>query len=177
MGIVVALIVTFWAGWLIMKSYKPQPVLFLAGMVLMFTAVALGLGTILPAKESTGLVFFDAFEFIKKTLSSRAAGLGLNIMAVGGFARYMDKIGASRALVKLTIRPLLALRAPYIVMSGTWVLGMFLGLAINSASGLAMLLMVTAFPILVGLGISRLSATAAIAAADRSPNQASKRTP
>ena len=163
MGIVIALIVTFWAGWLIMKSYKPQPVLFLAGMVLMFTAVALGLGTILPAKESTGLVFFDAFEFIKKTLSSRAAGLGLNIMAVGGFARYMDKIGASRALVKLTIRPLLALRAPYIVMSGTWVLGMFLGLAINSASGLAMLLMVTAFPILVGLGISRLSATAAIA--------------
>ena len=87
MGIVIALIVTFWAGWLIMKSYKPQPVLFLAGMVLMFTAVALGLGTILPAKESTGLVFFDAFEFIKKTLSSRAAGLGLNIMAVGGFAR------------------------------------------------------------------------------------------
>ena len=113
MGIVVSLIVTFWAGWFIMKSYKPQPVLFVAGMVLMFSAVALGLGTILPEKESTGLVFFDAFEFIKKTLSSRAAGLGLNIMAVGGFARYMDKIGASRALVKLTIRPLLALRAPY----------------------------------------------------------------
>ena len=163
MGIVISLIVAFWAGWFIMKSYKPQPVLFIAGMVLMFAAVALSLGTILPAKESTGLVFFDAFEFIKKTLSSRAAGLGLNIMAVGGFARYMDKIGASRALVKLTIRPLLALRAPYIVMAGTWILGMFLGLAINSASGLAMLLMVTAFPILVGLGISRISATAAIA--------------
>jgi DcuC family C4-dicarboxylate transporter len=108
-------------------------------------------------------VLFDAFEFIKKTFSSRAAGLGLNIMAVAGFARYMDHIGASRALVKLTIRPLLALHSPYIVMAGTWILGMCLGLAINSASGLAMLLMVTVFPILTGLGVSRLSAVAVIA--------------
>ncbi len=163
MGIVISLIVTFWAGYLIVKKYKPQPVLFIAGLALMFAAVTLGLGTILPAKDSTGLMLFDAFEFIKKTFSSRAAGLGLNIMAVGGFARYMDHIGASKALVKLTIRPLLALRSPYLVMAGTWVLGMLLGLAINSASGLAMLLMVTAFPILISLGVSRLSAVAVIA--------------
>lgn len=163
MGIIISLIVTFWVGFLITKKYKPQPVLFIAGLVLMFAAVALGLGSILTPKASTGFVIFDAFEFIKQTMSSRAAGLGLNIMAVGGFARYMDHIGASKALVKLTIRPLLAMRAPYLVMSGAWVVGMFLGLCINSASGLAMLLMVTMFPVLVNLGVSRLSATAAIA--------------
>ena len=163
MGSVISLIVTFWAGYLIVKKYKPQPVLFVAGLALMFAAVMLGLGTILPVKEATGSVLVDAFEFIRKTLSSRAAGLGLNIMAVGGFARYMDQIGASRSLVRLTIKPLLALRSPYLVMAGTWILGMCLGLAINSASGLAMLLMVTAFPILVGLGVSRLSAVAVIA--------------
>lgn len=163
MNIIISLIVTFWVGFLIVKKYKPQPVLFIAGLILMFAAVALGLGKILPAKESTGLVLFDAFEFIKQTFSSRAAGLGLNIMAVGGFARYMDHIGASKALVKLTIKPLLALRSPYIVMSGAWVVGMLLGLCINSASGLAMLLMVTMFPVLISLGVSRLSATAVIA--------------
>ena len=163
MGIVLSLIVTFWMGFLIVKKYKPQPVLFLAGLILMFAAVFLGLGKILPAKESTGFVIFDAFEFIRKTFSSRAGGLGLNIMAVAGFARYMDHIGASKALVKLTITPLLALKAPYLVMAGAWILGMCLGLAINSASGLAMLLMVTVFPILTSLGVSRLSATAAIA--------------
>lgn len=135
----------------------------MAGMLLMFAAVALGLGKILPVKESTGSVLFDAFEFIKQTMSSRAAGLGLNIMAVGGFARYMDHIGASKALVKLTVRPLMALRAPYLVMAGAWVVGMLLGLCINSASGLAMLLMVTLYPILISLGVSRLSATAVIA--------------
>ncbi|HMM19785.1 MAG TPA: C4-dicarboxylate transporter DcuC [Selenomonadales bacterium] len=163
MGIVISLIVTFWVGFLITKKYKPQPVLFMAGMLLMFAAVALGLGKILPVKESTGSVLFDAFEFIKQTMSSRAAGLGLNIMAVGGFARYMDHIGASKALVKLTVRPLMALRAPYLVMAGAWVVGMLLGLCINSASGLAMLLMVTLYPILISLGVSRLSATAVIA--------------
>lgn len=163
MGIVISLLVTFWVGYLIVKKYKPQPVLFMGGLVLMFLAVLLGLGAILPAKESTGSVIFDAFEFIKQTMSSRAAGLGLNIMAVGGFAKYMDHIGASKALVKLTIRPLLMLKSPYIVMSGAWVTGMLLGLCINSASGLAMLLMVTMFPVLVSLGVSRLSATAAIA--------------
>lgn len=163
MGIIISLLVTFWLGYLIVKKYKPQPVLFLAGLILMFAAVALGLGKILPAKDSTGLVLFDAFEFIKQTFSSRAAGLGLNIMAVGGFARYMDHIGASKALVSLTIRPLMALRSPYIVMSAAWVVGMLLGLCINSASGLAMLLMVTIFPVLISLGVSRLSATAVIA--------------
>lgn len=82
MGIVISLLVTFWVGFLIVKKYKPQPVLFMAGLILMFTAVMLGLGEILPAKSSTGSVLFDAFEFIKQTMSSRAAGLGLNIMAV-----------------------------------------------------------------------------------------------
>ena len=163
MGIVISLIVTFWVGFLITKKYKPQPVLFMGGLLLMFIAVAFGLGTILPQKDSTGSAIFDAFEFIRATFSSNVASLGLNIMAVGGFARYMDHIGASKALVKLTIRPLLALRAPYMVMAGAWIVGMLIGLCINSASGLAMLLMVTLFPILISLGVSRLSATAAIA--------------
>ncbi|MEG1726779.1 MAG: C4-dicarboxylate transporter DcuC [Acidaminococcaceae bacterium] len=163
MGLVISFLVTFWVGYLIYKKYKAQPVLVIGGMILMFTAVALGYGKILAPKASTGLVLFDAFEFIRATLSSTAGKLGLNIMAVGAFARYMDKIGASRALVRLTIRPLLALRSPYLVLSGTWVVGMLIGLCINSASGLAMLLMVTMFPILISLGVSRLSATAAVA--------------
>lgn len=163
MGVVISAIVTFWVGYLIYKKYKPQPVLFMGGMIMMYLAFILGYGQILGPKATTGSVFFDAFEFIRATLSSTAGKLGLNIMSVGAFAKYMDKIGASRALVRLTIKPLLALKSPYIVMSGTWIVGMLIGLCINSASGLAMLLMVTMFPILIGLGVSRLSATAAVA--------------
>ena len=149
MGIVISALVTFWVGFLIYKKYKPQPVLFLGGMILMYIAVLCGYGTILPEKASTGSWFFDAFEFMRKTMSSNAAGLGLNIMSVGAFARYMDRIGASRSLVRLTIKPLLALKSPYLVLSGTWVVGMLIGLCINSASGLAMLLMVLTTPIFI----------------------------
>ena len=41
MGLVISLLVTFWVGYLIYKKYKAQPVLFLGGMILMFTAVIL----------------------------------------------------------------------------------------------------------------------------------------
>ena len=163
MGIIISALVTFWVGYLIYKKFKPQPVLFMGGMLMMYLAAVLGYGQILGAKASTGSVFFDAFEFIRATFSSNVGKLGLNIMSVGAFAKYMDKIGASRALVRLTIKPLMALKSPYLVMSGTWIVGMLIGLCINSASGLAMLLMVTMFPILLGLGVSRLSATAAVA--------------
>lgn len=163
MGIVISAIITFWVGYLIYKKYKPQPVLFMGGIIMMYIAAMLGYSQILGAKATTGSVIFDAFEFIRTTFSSNVGKLGLNIMSVGAFAKYMDKIGASRSLVRLTIKPLMALKSPYLVMSGTWIIGMLIGLCINSASGLAMLLMVTMFPILLGLGVSRLSATAAVA--------------
>ena len=45
----------------------------------------------------------------------------------------------------------------------TYVVGQLLNIFIPSASGLALLLMVTAYPILIRLGVSKLSATAVIA--------------
>jgi DcuC family C4-dicarboxylate transporter len=163
MALVISALVTFWVAYLIYKRYKPHVVLVIGGFILMYIAVLMGYGTILAPKASTGTLLFDTFEFMHKTLSSRAAALGLNIMCVGAFARYMDKIGASRALVRLTIKPLLKLKSPYLVLSCSWILGLLIGLCINSASGLAMLLMVTVFPILLGLGVSRIAATAAVA--------------
>lgn len=163
MNIILAILVILWVGTLIFKKYKAQAVLFLGGIILMILAHLLGYGQILPTKEATGTFIFDIFQFISSVFSSRAARLGLNIMAVAGFARYMDHIGASRALVNLTIKPLMLLKSPYVVLSACWAVGMIIGLAINSASGLAMLLMVTMYPVLIALGVSRLSATAAIA--------------
>ncbi|MEN6564816.1 MAG: C4-dicarboxylate transporter DcuC [Veillonellales bacterium] len=162
MALLFTFVVTIIVGYLVFKNYKAQTVLLLGGMILMAAAIVLGTGQILPAKTSTGLPWFDIYEFIKNTFSSTTASLGLMIMAVAGFARYMDGIGASKALVKLTVKPLSKIHSPYLVLSATYVLGQILALFIPSASGLGVLLMVTVYPILISLGVSKLSAVAAI---------------
>jgi len=162
MVLLLTLIVTVIVGYLVFKNYKAQTVLFLGGMILMAAAIVLGTSSILPAKSSTGLPWFDIYEFIKNTFSSTTASLGLMIMAVAGFARYMEVIGASKVLVKLAVKPLSKIHAPYLVLSATYILGQILALFIPSASGLGVLLMVTVYPILISLGVSKLSAVAAI---------------
>lgn len=161
-GIVVAILVLIITGYLILSKAKAQVVLLCSGIFLMAMSYALSTGDILPADKSTGSVFLDIFEKIRQILSSRGGGLGLSIMAVGGYARYMDKIGASRAMVQVLSQPLKRLSSPYIVLAATYVLGQFMGQFITSASGLGMLLMVTLYPTLINTGVSRLSAVAAI---------------
>ncbi|HDR1124004.1 C4-dicarboxylate transporter DcuC [Pasteurella multocida] len=163
LGLLLGLAVTILVGYLIVKKYKAQFVLLCGGIILMCFAVLFGLGEILPANKSTGWVGFDTFEFIKNLFSTRAADLGLMIMAVGGFARYMDKIGASEALVNIAVKPLNAIKAPYLVLALAYIVGQILNIFIPSASGLGLLLMLTIFPILVNLGVSREGAAALIA--------------
>lgn len=158
-----SLIVIFAVGYLIVKRYNPQTTLFIGGMILMVAGIFFETGMPLPESASSGSVALDIFTFVKQTTSKTVAGLGLIIMAVGGFAHYMDHIGASRALVSIAIKPLEYFKAPYLVMALGYLIGQFLNIFIPSASGLGLLLMVTLYPILVRLGVSKMSATAVIA--------------
>ena len=79
-------------------------------------------------------------------MKTRLPGLGLNIMWIAGFSYYMDKIGASKALVKLCVKPLSAIRSPYLLLAVTYIVGQFMALFINSAVGLGLLLMASIFP-------------------------------
>ncbi|MGF1704471.1 C4-dicarboxylate transporter DcuC [Enterovibrio baiacu] len=160
-----SLIVIFAVGYLIVKRYNPQTTLFIGGMILMVAGIFFETGMPLPESASSGSVALDIFTFVKQTTSKTVAGLGLIIMAVGGFAHYMDHIGASRALVSIAIKPLGYFKAPYLVMALGYLIGQFLNIFIPSASGLGLLLMVTLYPILVRLGVSKMSATAVIATA------------
>ena len=161
-GLAIAIVIIIFVAKLIYKGYLPQAVLLAGGITLLFFTILLGTGTILSEKASTGFIWFDVFRFIKNTLSSRAGGLGLTIMAVAGFAKYMDHIGASNALVNVIIKPLQKLKSPYIVLALGYIVGQLLNIFIPSATGLGVLLMVTLYPVLINLGVSPLSATAMI---------------
>lgn len=165
LNLIIASIVTVFVAYCVVKRYKAQAILLLGGIILMACSVPLVGKPILAGKASTGYIWFDIFKYITTLFESRTAGLGMIIMAVGGFTRYMDKVGASNELVRICIKPLKLFHAPYIMLGISYIIGQILNIFIPSASGLGMLLMLTMYPILVSLGVSKAGATATIATA------------
>ncbi|CAI1737228.1 TPA: C4-dicarboxylate transporter DcuC [Serratia fonticola] len=163
-GFIIGMIVTVLAAWFIIKNYQPQTVLLLAGLsLLLITAVFFPDQSILYGKaKSIGWVGGDIFAFVKESLTTQVAGIGLIIMAAGGFADYMDHIKASNSMVNLCIKPLQMIKAPYLILAIGYILSQLLHVAISSAAGLAMLLLVTFFPVLVRLGVSKAAAASMI---------------
>jgi DcuC family C4-dicarboxylate transporter len=148
--------------YVILKKYKPQAILFLAGIVLMLASFPLGVTKISGLKKPTGFLGFDIFSSIHTTFSEQLADIGLIILVLAAFSAYMEKIGASQALVKILIRPLKSMRSPYLVLALGYVVGQILHAVVPSAAGLAMLLMTTLYPTLIRLGVHPLSAAAII---------------
>ncbi|MBK0167407.1 C4-dicarboxylate transporter DcuC [Klebsiella sp. S69] len=161
---IIAIVITIIAAWLIIKNVQPQTALLLAGLLLLtITAIFYPEKSILYENaKSTGSIWLDIFAFAKASLATQVAGIGLIIMSAGGFASYMDHIKASNAMVNVCIRPLQIIKAPYVILALGYICAQLLHVAISSAAGLAMLLLVTFFPVLVRLGVSKAAAAAMI---------------
>ena len=164
LGAILSLVVIVVAGRLLLKKYNPHAVLLVSGLLMLIIAQALNYN--LPLlKDPTGFSGFDLFRYIKESFSKTNAGVGLMIMAIGGFVAYIDKIGASDVLVHVASKPLTFLKSkPYVAASLVIPIGQLLFVAIPSAAGLGLLLMASMFPILINLGVSRLSAVSVITA-------------
>lgn len=165
LSFVIGLTITALAALLILKNFQPQTVLLLAGLSLLaLTVVLYPEHSILykKVKSSTGWSGFDIFAFAKNSLTTQIAGIGLVIMASAGFSEYMDHIGATRAMVRTCIKPLKWFKAPYVILAAGYVLGQCLHVAIPSAAGLAMLLLVTLFPLMISVGVSKPAAASMI---------------
>lgn len=163
-GPIIALIIIVVVARLLLKKYYPHAVLLAAGIVMLLLAKLLNLS--MPGlSKSTGFFGFDLYRYMKDAFVETNGGVGLLIMGIGGFVAYIDHIGASESLVKVAVKPLALLRKyPHAAASAIIPIGQILFIAIPSAAGLSLLLMVSIFPILVGLGVSRLSAVSVITA-------------
>ncbi len=158
-----SILVVIIAGWMLIKRVQTHMTLLFAGLVMILAAIAVGVYGFLPkGVKTTGFVFFDIFALLKSISAKQISGIGLIIMTAGGFAGYMDKIGAAKALVNVCINPLKKLSQPYLVLVLGYVIGQVLVSVIPSAAGLAMLLLVALFPILKGVGVSPAAAVAVI---------------
>lgn len=162
MGLIIAILGIALVGFLLVKGYSPHAVLLVAGLILIACAHFIGMGEV-AVKQDSGFFFFNWFSYVKESFSGTLSGVGLMIMAIGGFVSYMDKIGASEVLVDLAVKPLHIFRSrPHMAAVAFMPIGQSLFITIPSAAGLSLLLMASVYPILIRLGVSRLSAAVVI---------------
>ena len=146
---------------LVIKKYN-SVLVFLGSGILVLLAIFAFKDASLLGDKATGNFVFDVFTFATQAFSSNAAGVGMTLMMVTGYAVYMSHIGASTKLATIASKPLSKIRNPYIALSFVFIIGILLKLVITSHAGLAMLLMAVSFPILTSLGISKLSSAVVI---------------
>jgi DcuC family C4-dicarboxylate transporter len=163
-GPILSVLVILLVARLLLQKHNTHAVLLFAGIGMLLAAYWLGLEG-MKLRQSTGNAYFDIFAALKEAFSKTNAGVGLMIMAIGGFVAYMDHIGASDVLVYWAMKPLkLFRRQPHIAASLVIPIGQVLFVAIPSAAGLALLLMASLYPILTRLGLSKVSAVSVITA-------------
>ncbi len=151
-------------GWAIVKKYQVNMVLLLAGLLLNVLAVMGGVDQFLPKNAApTGFIGFDFLELLRAISRTQIAGVGFIILISGGFAAYMQAIGASDRFVTVCAKPLSVIKNPYLILAAVFIFGHCLGLVITSAAGLAMLMVVTVYPLIIRVGCSSLAAAAVIA--------------
>lgn len=154
-------------AYLVLKNYNPIFVFFVSGLVILIAAFYLT-GTPIPnanrdPNEITFLTnLLDSFGFITATFKKNLSGVGLIIMSVAGFAAYMKHINASAKLAYLANKPLGKIRNKYLVLSGTFVVGMALKIVISSYAGLLILLLACIYPVLIALGIRPITAASVL---------------
>lgn len=113
------------AAYLIFKKYYAPGALLFVGLITLGVVACISPDPLITGKKATHLAGLDVIQIFTNLLQTRTAGLGMNIMAIAGFTYFMDQIGASGALVRLSVKPLKLIKAPYIVMTLGFILRCF----------------------------------------------------
>ena len=90
---------------LLFKKYNPQGVLLLAGVLMVALGAILGTSPV-TVDRPTGSVVFDIMRFVEEKFISNFSRAGLQIMVIGGYVAFMNKIEATNMLVHLAVKPL-----------------------------------------------------------------------
>lgn len=160
MELLIGVLVTIGIGRYIIKGYSATGVLMIGGILLLIISAIMGKNILPNDVPVTGWKTTDILEYIKYLLMNRGGDLGMMIMILCGFAAYMTHIGANDVVVKIASKPLQMINSPYALMVAAYIVACLMSLAVSSAAGLGVLLMVTLFPTMVNVGISRGAAAA-----------------
>ncbi|MEY3942043.1 MAG: C4-dicarboxylate transporter DcuC, partial [Bacteroidota bacterium] len=158
MALLVLLILVSLTAWSLYRQWHAQSVLFVAAVVMLLAA--LGLNTPQSAAVREGI---PVVSLLVDSFASSLSGVGLMIMSIGGFVAYSDRIGASESLVVRSMRALERLKLPpNLLVLALIPLGQLIFVCVTSAAGLAVLLMASAYPVMVRLGVRPVTAASVI---------------
>lgn len=135
--------------------------LFLTLIGYFFATIISGTST-LPEASSSGNMWIDIFQQFDVSFASTLAGTGLIIMVVLGYSEYMSKIKASEMFASIVSIPISKIKAKYILIGITPLIGLLYMLVIPSAMSAFVVALGTLYPILVIAGINPLTAAVAI---------------
>ncbi|WP_298833276.1 C4-dicarboxylate transporter DcuC [uncultured Campylobacter sp.] len=157
-GIIIGTVVLFIVGWAIVRGKYAPLVLFLSGVFMLICSVALGTGNFMPKQAvATGNAYLNIIEFIRYMFSNRFANLGLIIMFMVGFASYMTHIGANHAFVSIATKRFARIKNPYVMVFVAFAVAKLISMVITSAVGLGVLCLALLGPVLISLGLNKLT--------------------
>lgn len=162
MNIIFILVVIGLVAYAMLKKLNPQATLISAGLALLAFSQFQGMAPILPEGKTTGLMFFDLWQRFAEVTNFRLSKVGLTLVSIAGVSTYLTHIGASQAMVKMTSRPIMAIKNPYTLLGIMLIFVFFLYIFITGATSLSLLLMGTLYPVMRNAGISAKTAIATI---------------
>ena len=145
----------------ILKKFNSRFAFIALGLIFMLIATWIK-GTSVLGEDSTGSLVLDVFDVVRVKLKDTAGGIGATVMMGGAYVLFMNHIKASNVLANGAARLLKNFKLPYVLLSIVFIFGSVLKLFITSQVALGMLLMITLYPILIRLGVSKLSCVSAI---------------
>jgi len=149
--------------YMLLKKYNASITLLIMGMAMTLIAFLLNINGLV--NTNVDFILFTLFDNIVNAFSERISGVGLMVMLLCGYVEYMKRIKASDVFVYVMMQPLSVFKKyPYLATILIIPIGQILSLAIPSAAGVALLLVATIYPLLLGLGMNKMTALTAIVA-------------
>ena len=149
------------AAVMILKKMDSKLVFFFVGTLALLVVTAIT-GVSVLGEKTTGNIFLDVVDVIRTKFISTVQGTGIRLMVVAGYVMLMNHMKASNVLAAAAGKVLIKLKNPYLILAGVFIVGSILKVFITSQISLGLLFMATIFPILISLGVSKVSAAAVL---------------
>lgn len=175
MYVLLTAIIIVIAAIMIIKKTDSKLVFFFVGTCALLLITIITQKSVL-GKATTGNIYLDVLDVIRLKFIDTVKGTGIRLMVIAGYVMLMNHMKASNVLAAVAGKVLVKLKSPYLILGGVFIIGSILKIFITSQISLGLLFVATLFPILIQLGVSKVSVAAVlitIGMLDMGPNDSS----